>query len=233
MAGGTASASGTASGMIRYSKASRSEGERVEHRSGDIVGSQTDVQRDLAVCGCSLVPGEKNSHAAEGAHDPAPTPYFVLEDLLGGLGLTEADHMLDVGCGTGRVLAYAVWAGLPGQVTGVELDARLAARAASWSAHYDNIHVVCGSVLDLPLEPYSCFYLFNPFDTPVLRAFLDKLEREAARPVTLVHMSDNGEWPAYLGRSGWTLLREGAFDLPAEGERDECPQHFSVRRFTP
>lgn len=205
----------------------------MERLLGDIVGSQPDVQRDLAVCGCSLVPGEKNSHAAEGAHDPTPTPYFVLEDLLGGLGLTEADHLLDVGCGTGRVLAYAVWAGLPGQVTGVELDARLVARAAAWSAHYDNIHVVCGSVLGLPLEPYSCFYLFNPFDTPVLRAFLDKLECEVVRPVTLVHMSDNGEWPAYLGRSGWALLREGAFDLPAEGERDECPQHFSVRRFTP
>lgn len=195
--------------------------------------SRSDIHRDLAVCGCSLLPAEKNLHAAEGAHDPTPTPYSVLDELLGTLGLTEADHLLDVGCGTGRVLAYFVGAGLPGRVTGVELDAALAATAAAWSARYDNARVVCGSVLDLPLAPFTCFYLFNPFDTPVLRAFLDKLEREAVRPVTLVHMSDNREWPAYLGRSGWTLLREGAFELPADGEKDDCPQHFSVRRFEP
>lgn len=191
----------------------------------------SDIQRDLAVCGHALAAGEKTCRAADGAHDPTPTPYFVLEDLLGTLGFTSDDHLLDVGCGAGRVLAYFVDAGFSGRVTGVELDERLAAEAASWSACYEQVRVVCASALDLPLAPYTHVYLFNPFDTPVLRAFLDKLEREAAGPVTLTHMSDNGEWPAYLGRVGWSMLREGTFDLP--GEQGDCPQHFSVRRFEP
>ena len=186
------------------------------------------LQRDLAVAGRSLERAERTRHAAAGAHDPTATPYFVLEDLLGGLGLDADSHLLDVGCGAGRVLAYFVGAGLPGRATGVELDPALAAEAAAWSARYPNVHVVAGSALDLPLAGFTHVYLFNPFDTPVLTAFLDKLEREAAGPVTLVHMSDNGEWLAYAGRERWTVLREGAFDLP--GEEGDCPQHFTIRR---
>ena len=187
-----------------------------------------DLLRDLAVAGRSLERAERTRHAAAGAHDPTATPYFVLEDLLGGLGLDVDSRLLDVGCGAGRVLAYFVGAALPGRVTGVELDPALAAEAAAWSARYPNVSVVEGSVLDLPLAGYTHVYLFNPFDTPVLTALLDRLEREAAGPVTLVHMSDNGEWPAYVGRPRWTLLREGTFELP--GEEGDCPQHFSIRR---
>ena len=187
-----------------------------------------DLQRDLAVAGRSLERAEKTRHAAAGAHDPTATPYFVLEGLLGGLDLGADSHLLDVGCGAGRVLAYFVDAALPGRVTGVELDPALAAEAAAWSARYPNVRVVEGSVLDLPLADYTHVYLFNPFDTPVLTAFLDRLEREAVGPVTLVHMSDNGEWPAYVGRPHWAPLREGAFELP--GGEGDCPQHFSIRR---
>ena len=190
-----------------------------------------DVLRDLAVAGRSLERDEATRHAGAGAHDPTATPYRVLEELLGDLGLTEGSHLLDVGCGAGRVLAYFVGAALPGRVTGVELDRALAAEAAAWSARYPNARVVAGSALDLPLAGYTHVYLFNPFDTPLLEAFLDRLEREASAPVTLVHMSDNGEWPAYLGRGGWTVLREGSFELSREGE--DCPQHFTVRRFDP
>lgn len=187
-----------------------------------------DVLRDLAIAGRSLERAEKTRHAAEGAHDPTATPYSVLDNLFGDLGFTKDSRLLDVGCGAGRVLAYFVGAGLPGCVTGVELDPVLAAEAAAWSERYPQVEVVAGSALDLPLAGYTHVYLFIPFDTPVLQAFLDKLEREAAGPVTLVHMSDNGEWPAYLGRTGWTVLREGTFDLP--GEEGDCPQHFTVRR---
>ena len=187
-----------------------------------------DLLRDLAVAGRSLERAERTRHAAAGAHDPTATPYFVLEDLLGGLDLSADSHLLDVGCGAGRVLAYFVSAGLPGRATGVELDPALAAEAAAWSARYPSVCVVAGSALDLPLAGFTHVYLFNPFDTPVLVAFLDRLECEAAGPVTLVHMSDNGEWPAYAGRERWTVLREGAIDLP--GEEGDCPQHFTIRR---
>ncbi|WP_417047003.1 class I SAM-dependent methyltransferase [Enorma massiliensis] len=196
-----------------------------------------DAARDIALCGRSL--GEADpvhpDLASAGAHEPTPTPYFVLEELLGKLGLTANDHLLDVGCGTGRVLAYAA-SQLPCRATGVELDARLANIASSWAASSPQLNVIAGSVLDISLAPYTCFYLFNPFDTAVLTRFLDKAEREAARPFTLVHMSDNGESFAYLGRPGWRLVRSGSIQMfqKASGRSIkfyEFPQHYSVWRY--
>ncbi|WP_419058165.1 class I SAM-dependent methyltransferase [Enorma massiliensis] len=196
-----------------------------------------EAARDIALCGRSL--GEAApvhpDLASAGAHEPTPTPYFVLEELLGKLGLTANDRLLDVGCGTGRVLAYEA-SQLPCRATGVELDARLANIASSWAASFPQLDVIAGSVLDISLAPYTCFYLFNPFDTAVLTRFLDKAEREAARPFTLVHMSDNGESFAYLGRPGWRLVRSGSIQMfqTASGrsiEFYEFPQHFSVWRY--
>lgn len=196
-----------------------------------------DAARDFILCGRSLhVDAQVRADlASAGAHEPTPTPYFVLEELLGKLGLTANDHLLDVGCGTGRVLAYAA-SQLPCRATGVELDARLANIASSWAASFPRLNVIAGSVLDISLAPYTCFYLFNPFDTAVLTRFLDKAEREAPRPFALVHMSDNGESFAYLGRPGWRLVRSGSIQMfqTASGRSIkfyEFPQHYSVWRF--
>lgn len=196
-----------------------------------------DAARDIALCGRSLhVDARVRADLASAcAHEPTPTPYFVLEELLGKLGFTADDHLLDVGCGTGRVLAYAA-SQLPCRATGVELDARLANIASSWAASSPQLNVIAGSVLDISLAPYTCFYLFNPFDTAVLTRFLDKAEREAAPPFTLVHMSDNGESFAYQGRPGWRLVRSGSIQMfqTASGRSIkfyEFPQHYSVWRY--
>lgn len=196
-----------------------------------------DAARDVAMCGRSLddATSARRGLADAGAHDPTPTPYFVLDELLAPLDLTASDHLLDVGCGTGRVLAYAA-AQLPCRATGVELDPRLAAAAAAWTAPRERLSVIAGSVLDIPLTPYTHFYLFNPFDTPVLVRFLDKLEREVRHPVTLIHLSDNGESYAYLGRPGWHLMRTGAiqtYQAPS-GQHIQVydfPQHYSIWGF--
>lgn len=214
-----------------------------------------DGRRDIALCGVSLSPGPARASAraaahvteaagggvagaAAHAHEPTPTPYFILEDLFSRIHLDEDSHLLDVGCGAGRVLAYAVEAGLPGHFTGVELDPALAARAQSWTGPFDQADVVCGSALDMPLESFTHFYLFNPFDNNVLLAFLDKLEARARRQVVLVHMSDNGENYSYMGRPGWTLREQGEFWRYPHGDARGfalfgCPQHYSIWCFDP
>lgn len=87
-----------------------------------------------------------------------------------------------MGCGVGRVLAYAVEAGLPGHFTGVELDPALAARAQSWAGPFDQVDVAYGSALDMPLESFTHFYLFNPFDNNVLLAFFGQAGNSGLAP---------------------------------------------------
>lgn len=196
-----------------------------------------DVQRDVRVCGRSLEGPEGSRFASEGAHEPTASPYYVLERLLPRLGLSEGSHLLDVGCGMGRTLAYFADSGLPGRATGIELDPDIAAQAAEWSGRFERVEVLQGSVLDIPLAPYSHFYLFNPFDNRILLEFVAKTEAEARSPVVVAHMSDNGESYSYLGREGWTLLEQGEFQdfLLPDGVRRfyGCPQHYSVWRFSP
>lgn len=77
----------------------------------------------------------------------------------------------------------------------------------------------------------------HPFDTSVLVRFLDKLEREVRHPVTLIHLSDNGESYAYQGRPGWHLIRTGAIQT-YQAPSGQCiqvydfPQHYSIWALT-
>ena len=199
---------------------------------------QADMARDIALAGRSLAAPHATRFAEESAHDPTLLPYFVLDELLARLHLGSGDHLLDVGCGCGRVLAYMQERFPSALATGVELDPELARIAQAWTEPRPNLAIRQASVLDLDLTPYTHIYLFNPFDTAVLTRFLDKLAREARRPVTLVHMSDNGETYSYLGRAGFSLILEGSIQsyCTAEGAAVEvfgCPQHWSRWRFTP
>lgn len=170
-----------------------------------------DERRDIAACGRSLACSRPAARSAEGAHEPTPTPYFVLDELFSHLVFDEGSRLLDVGCGTGRVLAYFASRGFTGAAVGVELDSDLVTRASLWIERFPQLSVRCANVLDEPLGAYTHIYLFNPFDTPVLARFLDKVEEEIAHPVTVIHMSDNGERYAYAGRPGWSVEHQGSF----------------------
>lgn len=190
--------------------------------------TQSEMQRDIAVAGCALEQRGETRFAAEGAHDPTASRYFVLEKLFGYFDFDEASHLLDVGCANGRVLAYFAQAGFPGWATGVELDPDLARRARAWAADFPQLKVIQGDVLDLDLGKYTDFYLFNPFDNHVLVRFIEKLEAEARRPVTVCHMSDNGDTYSYTGRLGWKLVDQGWIREYEGISVYSCAQHWSV-----
>ena len=193
---------------------------------------------DRCVCGTSLACRETTRFRVQGAHDPTPTPYFVLEKLFGHFSFDAGSHLLDVGCSTGRVLAHFLRAGYPGRATGVELDPELAEVAQAWTAPHENVQVIQGSVLDLDLSGFTDYYLFNPFDSNVLSKLIHAIEEQAAHPVTVVHMSDNGEVWWYLGRPGWSEVASGTFQDFKNGRGYpvriyDDPQHWTVWRFDP
>lgn len=193
---------------------------------------------DEVVCGASLAGPEESRLKHLGAHDSTPTPYFILEELFTHYLFGSASHLLDVGCGTGRVLAHFARQDLPGKATGIELDPTLAAQARSWTKRYPNLEVIEGSVLDIDLSPFTDFYLFNPFDQGILQQFIELAEVQVPHPFTLIHMSDNGDTWRYVGRPGWTEVTSGAFSTyQSDGGRTievyDWPQHYTVWRHEP
>lgn len=189
--------------------------------------------RDLAFCGMNLAEPGETRFAPEGAHDPTATCYFVLDQMFGNFNFTADSHLLDVGCGAGRALAYFVQQGFSGKATGVELDPDLANKALSWANEHANVEVINGSVLDIPLGRYTDFYLFNPFDSYVLEEFIEKIESEVRGRVTVVHMSDNGETYYYLVRPGWRRLSEGWIREHEGISVFSCAQHWTVWEYDP
>lgn len=195
-----------------------------------------EAAKDIAVCGVSLADWERTRYRNLGAHDPTPTHYFVLEHLFRYYSLCSVSHLLDVGCGSGRVLAYYLAMGLPGKITGVELDPGLADKAQSWVSRYENANVLQASVLNLDLGQYTDFYLYNPFDSDVLQRFIEQVEHQVKRPCTVIHMSDNGETWWYEGRRGWDVRASGEFLTYriSDGEAIRAfdhPQHYTVWRY--
>lgn len=191
---------------------------------------------DLALCGVDLAYEHETRYAQQGAHDPTPTHYFILEELFKHCPLDKNTHLLDVGCSTGRVLAYYLRAGHPGQATGVELDPELAAIAQAWTARYPNLHVLQGNALDLDLSAYTIFYLFNPFSPGMLQRFIESIELQVSGTCTVIHTSDNGDTWHYVGRPGWTEVASGAIEhfRNARGYRVKVfdhPQHYTVWRY--
>lgn len=191
---------------------------------------------DISISSISLAAPCPTEHGTEGAHDPTPTPYFVLEELFGLYEFAETSRLLDVGCGAGRVLAHFLSNGFAGRADGIELDPALAAAARKWAARHEHLRVLEGSVLDLDLSGYTDFYLFNPFDADVLVKFIEKVEAEVHHPVTLIHMSDNGDTWWYVGRPGWSVMASGEFQnyLSASGRSIKiykAPQHWTAWRY--
>lgn len=204
---------------------------RITSNVADLLAREEEIDR--AICGFSLLDERKTRFAQQGAHDAAPTFYFILDALLGTCELDDSSHLLDVGCSTGRVLAHFVNAGLPGRATGIELDPQLAATAQSWTARYNNLAIICGNALDIDLTPYTHFYLFNPFSPGVLQQFIESIEYQVPHTCTVIHMSDNGDTWHYVGRDGWTELASGAFDhfVNERGYKIKVydyPQHYTI-----
>lgn len=214
----------------------RKKREHVVNSEVDLIA--LDAEIDCSVCGVSLADWDETRFSAQGAHDPDPTHYFVLEELFAHYSFTERSHLLDVGCGTGRVLAHFLRQGYAGHATGIELDPDLATVAQEWTSAYEQVEVLHGNVLDLDLSSYTDFYLFNPFDQHILQQFIETLEGQAAHPCTYIHMSDNGDTWRYVGRPGWTELASGSF-LTYTNSRGrkvkvyDNAQHYTVWRYDP
>ena len=83
-------------------------------------------------------------------HRYEPTPYAILERLLDSGYLNHAKHLIDIGCGKGRIpIFFAQTLGI--STTGIDFDENLISIAQhnhNESKHRDNIQFICGPAVD-------------------------------------------------------------------------------------
>ena len=147
-------------------------------------------------------------------HPCQPTPLAALEAVAE--RLTPQNHVIDLGCGTGRAVFYLAHA-VKCRVTGVEMDER------HYAAAMENL-VRCGKkvpataarigFVNAAAQKYALgtdvdtIYCFNPFPAAVLRGVLQRVEEslsERPRKMTMFCYYPDDAWTGLLAEQGWTL----------------------------
>lgn len=106
-----------------------------------------------------------------------PTPYEVLERILDTGLITEKNHLMDMGCGKGRVSFFlSMFTGC--KSTGVDYDSHLIELANQNKSHYPKstlVNFVCQHAETVELSDEDVFYFFNPFSEKILRAVMSRI----------------------------------------------------------
>ena len=163
------------------------------------------VDAMLAVKTFARVPTHPDMSARNIEYDPLP--YRSLCALARHLKLSPDDHLLDIGCGKGRVLCFFAlrrvrWC------SGIEIMRGLAEDARRNARHLRGrrapIDVTQGDAIGAEIGDATIIYLFNPFSAAVLEPVLRNIETSLqARPRKLRICYVNPVQGALLDARDW------------------------------
>lgn len=85
--------------------------------------------------------------------------------------IAPSDVLVDIGCRKGRVINWWLSQGLRNQIVGIELDADIAEETRKRLHRHKNVNIITGDALDNIPPEGTIFYLFNPFDEPIVQGF--------------------------------------------------------------
>jgi SAM-dependent methyltransferase len=115
-------------------------------------------------------------------HRYEPTPYHALEKLFAEYEITSSDHIVDFGCGKGR-LNFFIHYLFHASVTGVEMNEKLYEEAMENKANYlikaknkGEIQFQCCLAEKYEINPLdNTFYFFNPFTIPIFWKIINNI----------------------------------------------------------
>ena len=148
--------------------------------------------------------GRDETNADQYHHPYEPTPYCVLERLVGSGLIRNKDVVLDYGCGKGRVsffLSYRAKA----TAIGIEYDARIYENAiqnrnSAVSKTKADFVLTKAEDYNVPADVNRC-YFFNPFSVEILRKVMARIIEsyyENPREVFLFFYYPADEYIAFL-----------------------------------
>ncbi len=116
-------------------------------------------------------------------HPYEPTLYVALEELFENYNLSKDDHIVDFGCGMGRLIFYINY-NFQSYVTGVEINERYYEEALINKINYvkknrkseDKINFECNLAQQYEIsELDNKFYFFNPFSIQIFSKVIDNI----------------------------------------------------------
>jgi hypothetical protein len=160
-----------------------------------------------------------------------PSPYRDIFDVLKAAKLSGDDVFTDLGCGLGRVVFAASWAGAR-RATGVELVRWLADGAKEnrrrCKLQDRDIDFLERNAVEHDLSDTTLLYMFHPFGGQILsevlaRARADRKAAGVTRPLRIAYVNPVCE--DVLKESGW-LRRTG--ELPARKQSFSSALHYDT-----
>jgi hypothetical protein len=143
--------------------------------------------RDLRY-GALLGGTKKTKYSDLGAHDTANSDYRDLADIFAEVPITPDDMIVDVGCGKGRAINWFLSQYPTNRIYGIELDEEVATATSKRLRHRRNVTILCGDAPTVLPATGNIFYLFNPFDEPVMIRFTHALRSNRTElPTTIVY----------------------------------------------
>ncbi|RLB61426.1 MAG: hypothetical protein DRI90_11375 [Deltaproteobacteria bacterium] len=129
----------------------------------------------------SYDPRLESAHATESVVY-LPTPYPVCRALFHTTAPQSRDLVVDLGCGSGRLVLYGALC-TSARFLGVELIGQRCAAGQRTVTRLSlgQVEIVEGNVLDLDLEPGTLFYLFRPFSKETETTMMTRLHNLARR----------------------------------------------------
>ena len=155
--------------------------------------------------------GTDKYHTSHLYHRYEPTPYEVLNFLFENYTLNQNDHVVDYGCGKGRLNFYIHhFFQIP--VTGIEMNEQFYEVALLNKKNYfkkhpfaqNDITFYCGLGETYPIRSNeNKFYFFNPFSIQIFRKIIEKILislEECYREVELILYYPSDDYQYFLDR---------------------------------
>jgi SAM-dependent methyltransferase len=176
---------------------------------------------------------QQGFHKSLHYHRYEPTPYSTLEELFKHYELKNSDHVVDYGCGRGRLNFYIDYF-FHASVVGIEMDETLFEAAVVNRTNYwrktkqrrDGVVFHCCLAEEYPISPMdNVFYFFNPFSVQVLQKVINRIlvsVEKSPRDVELILYYPSEDYIYYLENdTGFELVQEVKVPFVYEHNQNE------------
>lgn len=139
----------------------------------------------------------------QGFFNTQSTEYDELNKIFKDYPISSDDVFVDIGCGTGRVIAYLLYKKKLCNIIGIEINSDVIISTEKFFNKYENVQFFKGNAIEeLPLNT-TVIYLYNPFDFNNFVKLIDRIENNFSH-IRVIYFNLKF-LDFFVDRKGWTI----------------------------